>query len=272
MAGVSASGPGRVYLNGATIMTTPTDQHVRIAREAGYDGVEVRAERLLGSPDEVAAAAELVHPGEVWSLNGIQIQLTPEGTLDRDRLVAELVPRLEVCRRTKAAYLLVVPPRIAGVRSEAAIGPVSEGLSAAADAADASGVRVAFEFLGFADSPIRTPELAAAVVAGVPAADLVLDSCHWHASGGGPLDAFPVERLAMVHLNDAPEKPPELIEDADRVLPGLGVIRLAELVAMLRGRGYRGPWSLETFNPGYWERDPLGVARDGKARLDALLD
>jgi 2-keto-myo-inositol isomerase len=266
------AGRGRVYLNGATIMTTPTDQHVRIAREAGYDGVELRAERLLGSPDEITAAAAVVTAREVWSLNGIQIQLTPDGTLDRDRLVAELGPRLEVCRHTKAAYLLVVPPRIVGVASEAAVGPVRDGLSAAADAADASGVRVAFEFLGFADSPIRTPELAAAVVAGVPAADLVLDSCHWHASGAGSLDAFPVERLAMVHLNDAPEKRPELIEDADRVLPGLGVIRLAELVGMLRGRGYRGPWSLETFNPSYWERDPLAVARDGKARLDALLD
>jgi 2-keto-myo-inositol isomerase len=268
---VAAGGRGRLYLNGATIMTTPTDQHVLIAREAGYDGVELRAERLLGSPDEVDAAAGLITPGEVWSLNGIQIQLTADGTLDRDRLVAELVPRLEVCRRTKATYLLVVPPRIGGLASDAAVGPVSEGLSIAAAAADTAGVRVAFEFLGFADSPIRTPELAAAVVAGVPAADLVLDSCHWHASGGGPLDAFPVERLAMVHLNDAPEKRPELIEDADRVLPGLGVIRLGDLVAMLRERGYRGPWSLETFNPGYWERDPRAVARDGKSRLDALL-
>ena len=41
-----------VYLNGATIMTTPTDRHVRIARETGYDGVEVRAERLLADPGE----------------------------------------------------------------------------------------------------------------------------------------------------------------------------------------------------------------------------
>ena len=63
-----------VRLNGATIMTTATDLHLRIARETGYDGVEVRAERLLSEPAEVDRAADEVRPGEVWSLNGIQPQ------------------------------------------------------------------------------------------------------------------------------------------------------------------------------------------------------
>ena len=38
------SGSG-VHLNGATIMTTPTDRHLQVARETGYAGVEVRAEQ-----------------------------------------------------------------------------------------------------------------------------------------------------------------------------------------------------------------------------------
>ncbi len=231
----------------------------------------MRAERLLDAPAEVEAAAALVSPGEVWSLNGVQIQLTPERGLDRGRLEAELALRLEVCRRMKAAYLLVVPPRVAGVTAEAALEPIREGLSLARDRADAAGVRVAFEFLGFADCPIGSPTLAGEVVLAVPGADLVLDSCHWHASGSGRLDAFPIERLAMVHLNDAPKKPPRLVEDADRLLPGMGVIRLGELIAALRARGYTGPWSLETFNPAYWQADPMTIAREGKRALDALL-
>jgi hypothetical protein len=68
-----------VHLNGATIMTTPTERHIRIARQTRYEGVEVRAERLLEAREEVAAAANIVRPGEIWSLNGIQLQLTPEG-------------------------------------------------------------------------------------------------------------------------------------------------------------------------------------------------
>ncbi len=75
----------------------------------------------------------------------------------------------------------------------------------------------------------------------------------------------------MVHLNDAPPKPPREIEDEDRLLPTRGVIRLSELVADLRSRGYDGPWSLETFNPEYWEQDPLDIARAGRTSLDRVL-
>jgi len=72
-------------------------------------------------------------------------------------------------------------------------------------------------------------------------------------------------------LNDAPAKPPREIEDADRVLPLEGVIRLPELVRNLAQHSYAGTWSLETFNPGYWERDPLEVARQGRAAIDRLF-
>ena len=261
-----------LYLNGATIMTTPTGRHLEVARETGYDGVEVRAERLLDAPDELADAARVVRQGEVWSLNGIQLQLRPDGSLDRVRLEAELPPRLEVCRRMEAEYLLVVPPRAAGAHRGRSIEAMRQGLSVIRDQAAPDGIGVAFEFLGFGDCPIDTPALAAEVVADLPGVDLVLDSCHWHASGGGSLAAFPIERLAMVHLNDAPGRSPREIEDADRLLPGLGVIDLSGLIGQLRAAGYGGPWSLETFNPEYWSADAVRIARDGRSRLGHLLD
>jgi sugar phosphate isomerase/epimerase len=252
-------------------MTTPTDRHLRIARQTRYDGVEVRAERLLAAPDEVAGAADIARPGEIWSLSGIQLQLTRDGGVDRERLDAEMAPRLEICRRLAAAYLLVVPPRVGDADRELAIAAVRDGLAILRDAAARDAIGIAFEFLGFADCPIDTPELAGRVVADLPGVDLVLDSCHWHASGAGSLDGFPIDRLAMVHLNDAPAKPPREIEDADRLLPGRGVIRLAELIWMLRAAGYRGPWSLETFNPDYWAAPPEEIATEGRAAVARLL-
>ncbi|HLA16904.1 MAG TPA: sugar phosphate isomerase/epimerase [Candidatus Limnocylindrales bacterium] len=260
-----------LYLNGATIMTTPTVRHIEISRLAGFDGVEVRAERLLEAPDELAEAAAIVRPGEVWSLNGIQLQLAANGTLDRERLDSELPPRLDICRVLGAAYLLVVPPRSAGADRDRSIAAMRDGLAVTRDRAAAIDVGTAFEFLGFGDCPIDTPSLAGEVVAEVPGVEVVLDSCHWHASGSGSIDDFPVDRLAMTHLNDAPPKPPREIEDADRLLPGDGVIRLAELVDALRARGYGGPWSLETFNPTYWSEDPLQVARRGRQLVGDVL-
>jgi hypothetical protein len=53
-------------------MTTPTDTHIRIARDAGYVGVEVRAERLLNpaASDELHAAAALVR---YWTEDPIDV-------------------------------------------------------------------------------------------------------------------------------------------------------------------------------------------------------
>jgi 2-keto-myo-inositol isomerase len=261
-----------VYLNGATIMSTPTPRSLEVAREAGFAGIEARAERLLEDADELAATAEAVRPGEVWSLNGVRISLLTDGSLDHERLQTDLTPRLEICRQIGAAALLAVPPRQRGLPETDAMAGIREGLLLARDRAGEVGVRVAFEFLGFPDCPIRTPDAAGRVVDELDDVDVVLDSCHWHASGSGPLDAFPVDRLAMVHLNDAPPMPPERIEDADRLLPGLGVIHLQELVTTLAGRGYSGPWSVETFNPAYWNADPLQVAREAAAAADRLLE
>ncbi|HET7677463.1 MAG TPA: sugar phosphate isomerase/epimerase [Candidatus Limnocylindrales bacterium] len=260
-----------LHLNGATIMTTDSVRHLEVARRAGYAGVELRAERLLAAPDEVRAAGSHATGGEVWSLNGVRITLRSDGTLDRETLEADLGPRLDVCRAVGAAYLLAVPPRLPGVDRERALAGVREGLRLAADRAADAGIGVAFEFLGFFDCPIDSPALAGRAVEGLAGVDLVLDSCHWHASGSQSLDGFPVERLRMVHLNDAPAKDPDRVEDADRLLPGEGVIALPSLVSQLAARSYRGPWSLETFNPAHWRADPLAVAEEGRARLRALL-
>lgn len=252
-------------------MTTATDRSLMVARQAGFAGIEARAERLLRSGEEVRAAAQAVRDGEVWSLNGVRLSLQSDGTLDTDTLKADLRPRLRITRELGAPFLLAVPPRIAGLSPARALPGIRAGLILARDLAGAHGVRVAFEFLGFVDCPVNSPALAREAVAGLEDVDLVLDSCHWHASGSRPLDEIPTVRLVMVHLNDAPAKPPREIEDADRVLPLDGVIRLPDLVRDLTRHGYAGPWSLETFNPGYWKRDPLEVARRGRAAIDQLL-
>ena len=83
-----------IYLNGATLMTTPTEGVLAIARKAGYAGIEARAERLLKYTAEVRAMAEMVRPDEVLTLNGVPLTLRPDGQMDRELLDAELLPRL----------------------------------------------------------------------------------------------------------------------------------------------------------------------------------
>jgi 2-keto-myo-inositol isomerase len=254
---------GAVYLNGATVMTTSTQRVLEIARETGYAGIEARAERLLKDGGEVRAASAVARPREVLTLNGVALTVRDDGRMDRALLEADLSTRLEICRALGSPYLLSIPPRAPGLETRRAIPGTRDALELARDRADKHGIRIAFEFLGFGDCPINTPAIATETVEGIDGIDLVLDSCHWHASGSEPLNDYPIDRLVLVHLNDAPPKPPREIEDADRLLPGEGVIKLRELIENLKAGGFEGPWSLETFNPTYWKEDAEDVARRG---------
>lgn len=260
-----------IYLNGATIMTTPTARSLEIARETGYAGIEARTERLLEDAGEVRATAKILRPNEVLTLNGVALTVRPDGRMDRQLIEADLGPRLKICQDLGAPYLLAIPPRAPGLETRRAVPGTRDALELARDRADRFGIRIAFEFLGFGDCPINTPAIATETVYGIDGIDLVLDSCHWHASGAQPLNGYPISRLALVHLNDAPAKPPREIEDADRLLPGEGVINLNALIQELRSGEYAGPWSLETFNPGYWTQDPGDIARRGHDAVATLL-
>jgi len=260
-----------IYLNGATLMTTPTQRVLEIARETGYAGIEARTERLLEDGAEVRATADIARPREVFTLNGLALTVRADGRMDRQLIEADLPPRLHICRDLGSPCLLAIPPRAPGLETRRAIPGTRDALELTRDRADALGIRIAFEFLGFGDCPINTPAIAAETVDGIDGIDLVLDSCHWHASGSPRLDGYPVDRLALVHLNDAPDKPPRQIEDEDRLLPGQGVIRLGDFIHDLTARGYAGPWSLETFNPDYWKQGPEAIARRGHTAIDALL-
>ena len=260
-----------VFLNGATLMTTPTQRVLEIARETGYAGIEARAERLLDDRDEVRATAELVRPKEVLTLNGVALTVRPDGRMDRHLIEDDLRPRLQICQDLGSPYLLAIPPRAPGLETRRALPATRDAMELARDRADKLGIRIAFEFLGFGDCPINTPAIAAETVDGIDGIDLVLDSCHWHASGSQPLDSYPVERIALVHLNDAPDKPPRQIEDEDRLLPGEGVIALTTLIRALSDRNFSAPWSLETFNPRYWKEDPEAIARRGIAAVKKFL-
>jgi 2-keto-myo-inositol isomerase len=260
-----------IYLNGATVMTTPTPRSLEVARETGYVGIEARTERLLNAAAEVRATASVVRPKDVLTLNGVALTVQADGRMDRRLIEDDLRPRLQICRDIGAPYLLAIPPRAPGLETRRAISGTRDALELARDRADRMGIRIAFEFLGFGDCPINTPAIATVTVDGIEGIDLVLDSCHWHASGAQPLDGYPIDRLALVHLNDAPAKPPREIEDADRVLPGEGVINLKALIHELRAGKYAGPWSLETFNPNHWAQDPEDIARRGYAAIDTCL-
>ena len=145
--------------------------------------------------------------------------------------------------------------------------PVAEILAAA-------GVSLGLEFIG-------TPSLRAAyahpfisnmtemLAMGAeigPNVGLLLDSWHWHTSGGtvAEIAALKPEQIVYVHVNDAPAGVPlNELQDGVRALPGeTGVIDLAGFLAALRTTGYGGPVATEPF-----QKELYALATDGERLL-----
>jgi sugar phosphate isomerase/epimerase len=133
------------------------------------------------------------------------------------------------------------------------------------------GVPASIEYLGFV-AGINTLEAAWEICRGAdhPAATLTHDAWHLFRGGSQPatLDLIPAERISIVHWDDAPAHPERTAQtDHDRVMPGDGILPLQKTAEQLECMGYEGMLSLELFHRGYWEQDPLAVARLGLAKM-----
>jgi sugar phosphate isomerase/epimerase len=80
------------------------------------------------------------------------------------------------------------------------------------------------------------------------------------------------QAIQVVHLNDFPAEPPrEKIDDSYRVLPGDGVAPLKQFLQDLRSTGDGKVLSLELFNKRLWGKDALDVAKEGFAKMQAVV-
>ena len=101
----------------------------------------------------------------------------------------------------------------------------------------------------------------------------MIDAFHFYAGGSTieMIDTLDAQRLFIFHIDDAQDLPREKLTDAHRLLPGLGILPLKEIIAAFRRIGYDDNASVELFRPEYWERDPFELAREAKAAVDSVL-
>jgi 2-keto-myo-inositol isomerase len=85
------------------------------------------------------------------------------------------------------------------------------------------------------------------------------------------IEALDPKLIQIFHINDAEDLPRDQLEDRHRLLPGLGILPLPEIVSAFRLIGYDKVASVEIFRPEYWERDPFELARDAHAAAERIL-
>jgi 2-keto-myo-inositol isomerase len=270
----------KLSLNGATTMKADLATDIRAAAAAGFDYVEIWAAKLRKFLQENSA----MDLKALFAENGIKplsINSIEHATLREPaayvQIRAECQELSSIAETIGCPYIVVVPGKLppGGLSSYEVIEESVGVLRELASIGERHGVALAFEFLGQRDCSVQTLELAAEILAKVNRRNvgLVLDAFHFHTGGSTikMIDALDPKRLFIFHIDDAEDLPLDQLTDAHRLLPGLGILPLEEIIAAFKRIGYDANASVEIFRPEYWERDPFELAREAKAAVENVL-
>jgi sugar phosphate isomerase/epimerase len=267
----------RLGLHAGTILYTNVMTDLRVARETGYDAVELHLPKLLRyldagcEPEGILAALGSVQVGMINSFLHVERQ-EPEFR----RKLCQTCER--VCRVARA----LACPTLQVVALDALEGRpwpdiralVAASLAELADIAAPFGVRLALEPVTFAPLHSLSQALEVLDAAGRPNVGLCLDTFHlW--TGGTSWDEVAALDPALVyvaHLSDVTPRRGSRWSDDDRdVLPGDGILPLREGIAAIRAAGYDDLWCVEMMGARHWEWDPFVLAGELESRARRLL-
>ena len=269
----------QIALNGATTMKADLATDIHVARDAGFPYLEIWAAKLRKylKTNSVADLRNLFgeHRVQPLSINSIE-HITFRSADDYSRIKGECEELSSVAEALKCPYIVVVPGRLPRrIPSRQEIVEESERvLDELGTIAEGHGVALGFEFLGQPDCSVQTLDLANEIVRRVDRTNvgLVVDSFHFYAGESTieSIETVDPNQLFIFHINDAEDLPRQQLRDAHRLLPGLGVLPLKEMLQAFRRIGYDRVASVEIFRPEYWERDPFELAREARLAVEKV--
>jgi 2-keto-myo-inositol isomerase len=262
-------GTTRFALHTWTLDSTPLPEVLRIARETGWDALEIRVvdfERAAEAGQSDEEVVEMIRAsGLPVAAMGARLGWMYADSDDYRELRGIFA---DSCRRAAAMGSPVVQCPVDFARGD--IRKAADRVREFGDLAAAHGLRVALETYSVAEqfnTLARGRELLQ--LAGHPAVGFDVDSYHVERGGEGfaALHDLTLEEIAYVQYSDVPADagPPEPGNLLNRLPPGQGVVPFGDFFGILAAKGYTGYWSYEAPNPAAWERDPTEVAREAHA-------
>lgn len=253
---------------------------LQAAKAAGFDYLEIWAAKLRAFLKE-RSTAELKDLFAEAGLPPLSINSIEHVTFRDAHAFASIKQQCEELSSIAAAIgrpcIVVVPGRLpkGGATRDMVIAESVRVLNGLCDIAVAHDVSLAFEFLGQTDCSVPTLDLAAEIVREVNRKNLglVIDSFHFYAGNSTfeMIEALDPNLIQIFHINDAEDLPRTELEDRHRLLPGLGILPLKQMLAAFRNIGYDKVASVEVFRPEYWERDPFALAREARVATEGVL-
>ena len=258
-----------------TLDTTPLADALRIAREAGYNGVELRHVdfmrcRKAGMNEE--AIVKLVRDANIKvAVIGTESGVLFESGDELKRLLGSLRYVCEKAVALGCKEIMVSP----GQNAPGGIALAKANLKTCAEITAEHGLKLALEF-NSRHPVINTLATGMEVINAVNMKNcgLLLDTYHLHCSGGNgsSFKDIPVEQIITFQFSDAPPGPPsDTRMPVDRLPPGKGAAPFVEIFKTLIALNYQGYMSYEAPNPAQWNRPPAEVAREGLELVRALL-
>jgi sugar phosphate isomerase/epimerase len=257
----------KLALHTWTLDTTPLAEVLRIVRETGWDGIELRRVDFLRAAEAGEPAERVIErvrgSGVAVACVGVELGWMWARGDERKRLLGVLD---EQCAR--AAALGCATVMSASDRGRGDLREAADNVREVGDLAARHGVRMALEFNSQAEqlnamAPMR--ELLA--LARHPRCGLLLDAYHLIRSGGKPadVDALDAAEIAYVQYSDVPRSGLVPGQATDRLPPGAGAVPFREFFAKVAAKGYTGYASYEAPNPAAWARPAADVSREALA-------
>jgi sugar phosphate isomerase/epimerase len=262
-------GSTRFALHTWTLDSTPLPEVLRIARETGWDALEIRAldfERAAADGQSEDEVIELIRAcGLPVAAMGARLGWMYADGDERQELLGIFK---DSCRRAAAMGAPVVQCPVDFASGD--IHKAADRVKEIGDIAAERGLRVALETYSIAEqfnTLARGRELLQ--LAGHPAVGFDVDSYHIERGGEGfdALHDLSLEEIVYVQYSDVPLNagPPQAGNLLNRLPPGQGVVPFDRFFSILAAKGYAGYWSYEAPNTATWERDPTEVAREAMA-------
>lgn len=265
----------KLSLHTWTLDSTPLRETLRIAKETGWNAVELRYVDFTRAFEAGRSAEDVL---EAVRASGLPVSaigarlgwMFAEG--DERRELFEALD--DTCGWASAlgCDLIMTPADMGSGDFSRAVESVRE----AGEVVARHGIRFAIEPASVAEQfkNLRAGrELIAA--AGHPSCGLLVDAYHVERSGDG-IEAIremdPTE-IFYIQYSDVPVDagPPTRETLTNRLAPGQGRVPFTEFFRAIAEKGYSGYVSYEAPNPATWERDPSEVAREAReATLSTL--
>jgi len=265
----------RIGLHTWTLDTTPLPDVLSIARETGYNAVELRHADFVRCIESGMTNDEVLDmiraSGLVVSCVGLETGMLFAQGAEAKRLFDSMDV---MCGRAAAlgCEVMMVAP---GSNPATNVKDAARNFATGCDIAQKHGLLCALEF-GSRHPVVNRLAVAREIVAlaDKPNAVLLIDTYHAQCvgDGGRGFEDVPAQEIVAFQFSDAPPGP--LVMDGpalDRLAPGKCVVQWREVLQLLIEKGYDRYINYEAPNPALWSRPPAEVALEGVTQIRALL-